>query len=49
MSRSLILDPDAAHDLDAIFDAIAADNPIAAELGIRTPVICTPEELMEIA
>jgi plasmid stabilization system protein ParE len=29
MSRRLVLDPDAEHDLDAIFDAIAADNPVA--------------------
>jgi plasmid stabilization system protein ParE len=29
MSRRLVLEPDAEHDLDAIFDAIAADNPVA--------------------
>jgi len=36
MSRRLVLDPDAEHDLDAIFDAIAADNPVAAQRYIRT-------------
>ena len=35
MSRRLVLDPDAEHDLDAIFDAIAADNPVAAQRYIH--------------
>ncbi len=35
MSRRLVLDPDAEHDLDAIFDAIASDNLVAAQRYIH--------------
>jgi plasmid stabilization system protein ParE len=36
MSRRLVLDPDAERDLDAIFDAIASENPVAAQRYIHT-------------